>query len=110
MTPVQYPPVRSEPPAGYWQIYDRCMEKAREGMLKHIEKHTGHLTTWNGIHGKNSGRIQRDPPDWAAPWLHLADAVSRGTILPLHAIQALNMGYLFSPLELRESAYTHLLT
>lgn len=62
------------------ELYDKCMEMAK----------------------KNSG-------PGATPWIHLADAVSRGTISPLEAYEAIYMGYLPEALRVRESAYCHLL-
>ena len=45
----------------------------------------------------------------ATPWIHLADAVSRGTITPLEAYNALFLGYLPEYLTIRCSNYQHLL-
>lgn len=45
----------------------------------------------------------------ATPWIHLADAVSRGTISPVEAYDALALGYLPMHLEARNSNYSHLL-
>jgi hypothetical protein len=65
----------------FWSIYDKCMLKASENM----------------------------GPIGATPWIHLADAVSRGTISPLEAFDALEMGYLPEHLKVRASAYSHIL-
>ena len=62
------------------ELYDKCMEMAK----------------------KNPGPV-------ATPWIHLADAVSRGTISPMEAYEAINIGYLPEYLKVRESAYCHLL-
>lgn len=62
------------------ELYEKCMEMAK----------------------KNSG-------PGATPWIHLADAVSRGTISPLEAHEAIYMGYLPEALKVRDSAYCHLL-
>jgi hypothetical protein len=45
----------------------------------------------------------------ATPWIHLADAVSRGTISPLEAYEAIRVGYLPEVLKVRDSKYNHLL-
>lgn len=42
-------------------------------------------------------------------WIHLADAVSRGTISPLEAIDTMKLGYIAEHLKVRESKYQHLL-
>lgn len=47
--------------------------------------------------------------DYSTPWIHLQDAVSRGTITPLEAIDALTLGYLPEHLKVRASMYQHLL-
>jgi len=62
------------------ELYDKCMEMAK----------------------KNSG-------PGATAWIHLADAVSRGTISPLEAYEAIRVGYLPEVLKVRESMYAHLL-
>ncbi len=64
----------------FWDIYDKCMEKASN------EMGTG-----------------------ATKWVHLADAVSRGTITPLEAYDALEVSYFPECLTVRESMYSHLL-
>lgn len=61
-------------------LYDACMQKAKENI--------------------GAG---------ATNWIHLADAVSRGTISPLEAYDAIEAGYLPENLKIRESAYYHLL-
>jgi hypothetical protein len=45
----------------------------------------------------------------ATPWIHLCDAVSRGTISPLEAYDTIELGYLPENLKIRESYYSHLL-
>lgn len=45
----------------------------------------------------------------ATPWIHLADAVSRGTISPMEAYDALEAGFLPENLKIRKSLYYHLL-
>jgi hypothetical protein len=44
----------------------------------------------------------------STPWIHLVDAVSRGTISPLEAYDAIELGYLPENLKVRESYYSHL--
>lgn len=41
--------------------------------------------------------------------IHLADAVSRGYVLPMEAYDALRIGYVPENLTIRNSAYVHLL-
>lgn len=73
-------------PAGYWFVYDQCMELAKKNLEQKV-------------------MVQ----DIATPWIHLADAVSRGTISVLEAIDAIEAGFLPENLKVRESAYYHLL-
>ncbi|MFA7143201.1 MAG: hypothetical protein WC175_04395 [Candidatus Dojkabacteria bacterium] len=63
------------------QLYDACIAKARE----------------------NPG------PEGTTPWLHLKDAVDRGTISPMEAYDALEAGFLPEHLKIRKSLYYHLL-
>ncbi len=42
-------------------------------------------------------------------WIHLADAVEKGSISPLEAYDTINLGYVTYHLEVRESRYSHLL-
>lgn len=46
----------------------------------------------------------------AVPWIHLYDAVARGTISPMEAYDAIALGYLPETLTVRASRYAHLLT
>lgn len=62
-------------------IYDRCMQKAKE----------------------DPGTYNTDC------WIHLTDAVERGTISPMEAYDALDLGYLPENLKVRKSRYSHLL-
>lgn len=41
----------------------------------------------------------------AAPWIHIADAVSRGTISPMEAYDSIRLGYCPEHLKIRESDY-----
>lgn len=61
-------------------LYDECMRMAKENM------------------GSS-----------ATQWIHLADAVSRGTISPMEAYDAIALGYLPGNLTVRSSYYSHLL-
>jgi len=45
----------------------------------------------------------------ATPWIHLADAVESGTISPMEAYDAFELGYLPEWLTVRKSRYSHLL-
>ncbi|MFA5347035.1 MAG: hypothetical protein WC294_02775 [Methanoregula sp.] len=62
------------------EIYDFCMKMAK----------------------KNPGR-------GATQWIHLADAVERGSISPLEAYDTAPLGYVAVNLTVRESRYKHLL-
>lgn len=42
-------------------------------------------------------------------WIHLQDAVYRGTIKPYEAWETLKLGYVAEHLKVRESKYSHLL-
>lgn len=42
----------------------------------------------------------------ATPWIHIADAVSRGTISPLESYDAIRLGYCPEHLTIRDSAYS----
>ena len=61
-------------------IYDKCMELAKA-----------------------------NPGLSATPWIHLSDAVESGTISPMEAYNALDLGYLPQNLTVRKSRYSHLL-
>lgn len=63
------------------QVYDACMAMA--------SKHPG--------------------PSTATPWIHLADAVERGSVSPMEAYDTINLGYVAEHLLVRESRYMRLL-
>jgi hypothetical protein len=42
-------------------------------------------------------------------WIHLTAAVEKGTVTPLEAWDAINLGYLPEILKVRQSQYSHLL-
>mgnify|MGYP001588614369 CR=1 FL=1 len=44
----------------------------------------------------------------AVPWIHLADAVERGSVSPMEAYDAVALGYLPAVLTVRASRYAHL--
>jgi hypothetical protein len=50
-----------------------------------------------------------DMGDGATQWIHLADAVSRRTISPMEAYDAIDLGFLPENLTVRVSNYSHLL-
>lgn len=54
-------------------------------------------------------KAKENPGYNATPWIHLQDAVQRGTISPLEAYDALALGYLPECLTVRCSNYQHLL-
>jgi hypothetical protein len=67
---------------------------------------------FNDIYDKYMQKAAENPgtgADQATPWIHLADAVSRGTISPLEAFDAIELGYLPENLKVRPSKYYHLL-
>ena len=43
----------------------------------------------------------------AVPWIHLADAVERGSVSPMEAYDAIALGYLPEVLTVRESRYVY---
>ena len=60
---------------------------------------------WDYINGK------KYPTGLASTqWIHLQDAVDRGTVTPMEAYDALKLGYVPAHLKVRESRYSHLLT
>lgn len=63
------------------QVYDACMTMAA--------KHPGPYT--------------------ATPWIHLADAVERGSVSPMEAYDTIRLGYVAEHLLTRYSRYKHLL-
>ena len=54
-------------------------------------------------------KAKENPGLAATPWIHLADAVSRGTVTPIEAYDCILLGYVPSPFDLRDSLYSHLL-
>lgn len=50
-------------------------------------------------------KAKENPGYCARKWIHIADAVSRGTITPLEAYDALTLGYCPENLTVRESRY-----
>ena len=52
-------------------------------------------------------KAKANPGYPARKWIHIADGVSRGTITPLEAYDAVVLGYCPACLEARESAYQH---
>ena len=81
-------------PLGYDQVYDECMKRAEKTMLAELDAH---------IRGKPYYYTT------ATPWIHLADAVGRGTITVLEALMCFEAGYLLENFKVRESYYSHLL-
>jgi hypothetical protein len=61
------------------------------------------------LYDKIMDMAKKNPGKSATVWIHLADAVDRGTISPLDAYDCVNAGYVFENLKVRESAYSHLL-
>ncbi len=60
------------------------------------------------LYRKCMAAADRDKGSGATPWIHLADAVSSGTITPMEAYDALRLGYLPATLAIRKSLYSHL--
>ena len=42
-------------------------------------------------------------------WIHLQDALQRGTVTPMECYDAISLGYCPEHLKVRDSAYAHLL-
>ena len=65
------------------------------------------------LYDKSIGELNRNPMkyDWSYKTriIHLIDSVSRGYTTPLEAYDALEAPYFPSYLEVRESAYSHLI-
>lgn len=57
------------------------------------------------LYNKLMAKAKSNPGGEATIWIFIADAVSRGTITPLEAYDALNLGYLPENLSVRESKY-----
>ena len=67
----------------------------------------------NELYDKAIGELNRNPLLYSYSYktriIHLIDSVSRGYITPIEAYDALNADYFPIVLELRQSAYQHLL-
>lgn len=63
----------------------------------------------DALYSKCMDMARKNPGHSATPWIHLADAVSRGTITPLEAYDAIMLGRLPEFLTVRASLYSHLL-
>ena len=65
------------------------------------------------LYDKSIGELKRNPLKYSLSYktriIHLIDSVSRGYISPMEAYDALNADYFPITLELRPSAYQHLL-
>lgn len=81
----------SEP--NHAQIHDMCMQKTKE---------------WNESMGGNRKRANNNIAE-CTQWIHLSDAVEKGTISPMEAYDALAIGYVPENLKVRQSRYAHLL-
>ncbi|MCK9575346.1 MAG: hypothetical protein M0R51_05265 [Clostridia bacterium] len=76
--------------------------------MKTIPKTQDNLLS-DDLYFKCMDMAKKNMGDGATPWIHLADAVSRGTISPMEAYDALSLGYLPEQLTVRDSMYSHLL-
>lgn len=65
------------------------------------------------LYDKSIGKLNRDPCGYSLGYktriIHLIDAVSRGYVTPMEAYDALNADHFPAYLEVRDSAYAHLL-
>lgn len=61
------------------------------------------------LYNKCMEMAKQSAGDGATQWIHLADAVSIGTISPMEAYDAISLGYLPDQLSVRDSRYSHLL-
>lgn len=89
------------------QIWKACQYKTKEWNenMCDLKRQKYPNMDWNIYNQNISGaRIGE-----CTQWLHLSDAVGNGTITPLEAIDALNLGYVPEVLKTRESKYEHLL-
>ena len=57
------------------------------------------------LYDRLMAKAKANPGYSAIRWIHIADAVSRGTITPLEAYDALRIGYCPENLKVRESDY-----
>lgn len=76
-------------------VYDACMRMAESAA--------------QGTPAKSGRKSGKGDGSKATPWIHLADAVERGSISPMDAYDAIQRGYLPEYLTVRESRYQHLL-
>lgn len=54
--------------------------------------------------------MARNNPGYAArKWIHLSDAVERGSVSPMDAYDALSVGFVPENLKVRDSLYSHTL-
>jgi hypothetical protein len=84
------------------EIYDRCMVLAAEANAAYTKAHGPFPSSrlWGASH---------PPCPGTTDWIHLADAVERGTISPLEAYDTIRLGYVAMHLRTRESRYNQLL-
>lgn len=75
------------------QIYNQCLQKQRE---------------WNESMGGDRKRAEKNLSG-CTQWQHLSDAVEKGTVSPMEAYDALELGFVPENLKIRDSKYSRLL-
>ena len=61
------------------------------------------------LHGELMKMAKKDAGYRATQWIHLSDAVERGTVSPMEAYDAIKLGYCPEVLKIRKSRYYHLM-
>jgi hypothetical protein len=86
-------------------IYNRCEEKKLEWHDRVVATKEANykFMDWKLYNAKHVNFAEGDQ------WSHLSDAVQKGTITPLEAHDALELGYVPENLKVRESRYSHLI-
>ena len=61
------------------------------------------------LHDELMKMAKKDAGYRATQWIHLSDAVERGTVSPMEAYDAIKLGYCPENLKVRKSRYYHLM-
>ena len=79
------------------------MMKINKSKIPPVLKENNPLS--NELYDLLMAKAKSNPGHSAIKWIHIADGVSRGTITPLEAYDALQLGYCPEWLKIRESDY-----
>lgn len=63
--------------------------------------------SWGEVYDKCMDLARKDPGYGAKQWIHLCDAVTRGTVSKIEAYDAIALGYVPEHLKVRGSLYAH---